>query len=70
MRILYYLRNFELSDKELIDEISKQYNITREKSAEELDYVKDKYNKVIKKSKKVFEKTKINAQIKTSRKRY
>ena len=58
MRILYYLRNFELSDKELIDEISKQYNITREKSAEELDYVKDKYNKVIKKSKKVLKKLK------------
>ena len=58
MRILYYLRNFELSDKDLIDEISKQYNITREKSAEELDYVKDKYNKVIKKSKKILKKLK------------
>ena len=58
MRILYYLRNFELSDKELIDEISKQYNITKEKSAEELDYVKDKYSKVIKKSKKILKKLK------------
>ena len=53
LRILYFLRNYDLSDRELIDEIAKQFNITGDLAAKELDYVKDKYNKVIKKSKKV-----------------
>ena len=58
LRILYFLRNYDLSDKELIDEIAKQFNITSESSAKELDFVKDKYSKVIKKSKKVLKKLK------------
>ena len=58
LRILYFLRNYELSDRELIDEIAKQFNITSEVAAKELDYVKDKYSKVIKKSKKVLKKLK------------
>ena len=53
LRILYFLRNYELSDRELIDEVAKQFNITQEASAIELDYVREKYIKVIKKSKKL-----------------
>ncbi len=53
LRILYFLRNYELSDRELIDEVAKQFNITQEVAAKELDYVREKYLKVIKKSKKM-----------------
>ena len=28
LRILYFLRNFELNTKDLIDEVAKQFNIT------------------------------------------
>jgi hypothetical protein len=53
LRMLYFLRNYELSDRELIDEVAKQFNITQEFAAKELDYVKEKYMKVIKKSNKL-----------------
>lgn len=58
LRILYFLRNYELSDRELVDEVAKQFNITSDAAAKELDYVKDKYSKVIKKSKKILKKLK------------
>lgn len=58
LRILYFLRNYELSDRELVDEVAKLFNITPDLAAKELDYVKDKYNKIIKKSKKVLKKLK------------
>lgn len=58
MRMLYFLRNFEISDKELIDEIAKQFNITQESSAEELDIVRKKYGKVLGKMKKTLLKLK------------
>jgi hypothetical protein len=58
LRILYFLRNFELTDRELLDEVSKQFNITREVAAREMDFVKDKYSKAIKKSAKVLKKLK------------
>ncbi len=58
LRILYFLKNYDLTDRELIDEIAKQFNITSELAAKELDHVKDKYSKVIKKSKKVLKKLK------------
>jgi hypothetical protein len=58
LRILYFLRNYELNDRELIDEIAKQFNITSDISAYELDYVKEKYQKVIKKSTKLLKKLK------------
>jgi hypothetical protein len=50
MRILYYLKYFDLSDNELINEISKQFNVTNEFTAKEIDNVKKKYGKFIKKS--------------------
>ena len=58
LRILYFLRNYELNDRELIDEIAKQFNITIDVAAKEVDYVRDKYIKVIKKSKKFLKKIK------------
>jgi len=58
LRILYFLRNYELNDRELIDEIAKQFNITSDISARELDYVREKYQKVIKKSTKLLKKLK------------
>ena len=53
LRMLYFLRNYELTDRELIDEVAKQFNITQEFAAKELDYVKEKYMKVIRKSNKL-----------------
>ena len=58
LRILYYLRNFELSSKELINEVAKQFNITMEDAAKELDIVKDKFSKALQKSSKVLKKLK------------
>ena len=58
LRMLYFLRNYELNDKELIDEIAKQFNITTDIAALELDYVREKYQKVIKKSFKLLKKLK------------
>ena len=58
LRMLYFLRNFDLNDKELIEEVSKQFNITKEDASKELDYVKDKYSKAIKKSSKILKKLK------------
>lgn len=53
MRMLYFIRNFEIGDNELIDEISKQFNITQEATANELNIVKKKYGKHINKSRKI-----------------
>jgi hypothetical protein len=58
LRILYFLRNYELNDRELVDEISKQFNITMDVAAKELDYVREKFQKVIKRSKKLLKKLK------------
>ena len=51
LRILYFIRNFNLTDNELIDEISKQFNITVSDAINEYNYVKEKFNKIIKRSK-------------------
>ena len=56
MRMLYYLRNFEISDKELIDEIAKQFNLTLEDAAYELDQVKEKYGSILNKVRKKLQK--------------
>ena len=58
LRILYFLRNYELNERELIDEISKQFNITQEQTIKEFDYVKEMYGKAIKKSKKLLKRLK------------
>ncbi len=51
LRILYFLRNFDISDKDLVDELSKQFNITLDDAAKELDSVKGKYSKILEKVK-------------------
>ena len=43
MRILYIMRNFEFTDKELLDEVSKHYNMTYEETGKEIDFVREKY---------------------------
>lgn len=54
-RIMYFIRNFEFTEKGLSNEISKQFNITEEKALEEYEKVKQRYPN-IKKSRKVLKK--------------
>lgn len=54
-RIMYFIRNFEFTEKGLANEISKQFNITEEKALEEYEKVKQRYPN-IKKSRKVLKK--------------
>jgi hypothetical protein len=58
LRVLYFLRNYDITEKELIDEISKQFNITQEYALKEIDFVKERYGKVLKKSSKILKKLK------------
>ncbi|ULY68456.1 putative VV A7-like early transcription factor large subunit [Chlorella virus XW01] len=58
IRILWYLKNFSISDKDLIDEIAKQFNLTQEDAAREIDDVKSKFSKVLDKSKSLSKKLK------------
>jgi hypothetical protein len=52
MRILHFLRNYDISEKNLILEISKQFNITEDDSATEIESVMKRYP-YIKKNRKV-----------------
>lgn len=54
-RIMYFIRNFEFTEKSLANEISKQFNITEEKALEEYERVKQRYPN-LKKSRKVLKK--------------
>lgn len=54
-RILYFLRNYEISDSTLINEISRQFNITQEIAEEELNKVKHRYPN-LKKYRKILKK--------------
>jgi sulfur relay (sulfurtransferase) DsrC/TusE family protein len=45
-RIMYFVRNYEYTDKLIIDEISKQFNITLEKAAEHLKNTLQKWPKI------------------------
>ncbi len=54
-RILYFMRNYDFSDKSLADEISKQFNITVERAMEEIERVRTKYPN-IKRSRKILKK--------------
>ncbi len=51
-RIIYFMRNYEFSDAQLINEISKQFNITEERAIEELEKVRSRYPN-IRKSRKI-----------------
>ena len=52
MRILHFLRNYDISEKNIIIEISKQFNITEEDAAIELESVMKRYP-YVKKSRRV-----------------
>ena len=54
-RIMYFIRNFEFTEKALANEISKQFNITEDKALEEYERVKSRYPN-LKKSRKVLKK--------------
>jgi hypothetical protein len=54
-RIMYFIRNFEFTEKALANEISKQFNITEEKALEEYEKVKARYPN-LKKSRKILKK--------------
>jgi len=54
-RILYFMRNYDCTEQQVIDEISKQFNITHEKSAEHLKNTIQRYPK-IKKTRKELKK--------------
>ena len=45
-RIMYFVKNYEYTDKLIIDEISKQFNITLEKAAEHLKNTLQKWPKI------------------------
>ena len=63
-RILYFLRNYEITDTTLIDEISKQFNITLEKAEEEVQKIKQRYPN-LKKSRKVLKKLEVSPKYKS-----
>ena len=52
------MRNYEFTSKELIDEITKQFNVTLEVAIKEIEFVKTKYGNAIKKSRKILKKLK------------
>jgi hypothetical protein len=54
-RILYFIKNYDYNDKSLANEISKQFNITMDRSMEEIDRVREKYPN-IKRSRKILKK--------------
>ena len=54
-RIIFFMRNYEYNDESLIDEIAKEFNITKDQAANEIRLVKNKYPN-IKKSRKVLKK--------------
>jgi len=58
LRILYFLKNFQISDKDLIVEVAKQFNITDKAAAEEIDNVREKYGKTLQKTSKIMKKFK------------
>ena len=54
-RIMYFMRNYDYNDTFLINEISKQFNITEEKAFEEIERVRQKYPN-LRKSRKILKK--------------
>ncbi len=54
-RILYFLRNYDITDNVLVNEISRQFNITTEKADEEVQRIKQRYP-YLKKSRKILKK--------------
>ena len=63
-RIYYFIRNYEYTDQLIINEISKQFNITREKAEEHLKRTLQKYSH-IKKARKELKKFDISPKYKS-----
>lgn len=63
-RIYYFIRNYEYTDQLIINEISKQFNITQEKAAEHLQKTLQKYSH-IKKARKALKKFDISPKYKS-----
>ena len=53
IRILYYIKKFDLTERELITEIAKLFNLTEMDAAKELDIVREKYSSIIRRSQKL-----------------
>jgi len=52
-KIYYYMRNYEFTEQTIIDEISKQFNITQESATEHLKRTMQKYSHIKKARKKL-----------------
>jgi hypothetical protein len=64
MKILYYMKNYEITNNELINIISRQFNITFEEASREFEHVKNKYSKIINQRKKKLKHVKLIPKIK------
>lgn len=64
-RILSYLRNFDIDDNLLAEEISKQFNITIDKTKEEITKVKGKFSNLTKGKKSILKKTEVVPKFKS-----
>ncbi len=58
LRLLYLLRNYDVTDKDIIEEITAQFNSTIDYVVKELEFVRNKYSKIIKQSSKGLKKIK------------
>jgi hypothetical protein len=47
LRILYFYRNYSITDKQVAEYVSVQFNITLEQAKLDIDFVKDKYNYIL-----------------------
>ena len=50
LRILWYLKNYDITEKKLADEIAKQFNITISNALTEIEETKKKFSKALKRS--------------------
>lgn len=51
-RILYFMRNYEMNEKKMANELSKQFNITEDKAMDHINKMTEKYSSV-RKSRKI-----------------
>ena len=64
MKILYYMKNYEITNNEIINIISRQFNITIEDATRELDHVRKKYSKIINQRKRKLKSIKVLPKVK------
>ena len=66
MKILYYIKNYEINNNDIINILSKSFNLTKEDATKEVNYVKHKYSKLIIHRKKKLKNIKLLPKIKSS----